>query len=206
MTRYTDDELNRELENLRKPFEPTPARKRAMRQAVFSAKQPSPAKRILHWQPLLVSFILLIGIISATTVLIGKPGASVNGWFAKDVTDSWSGMIMEQTSRNDVISYYIVFQENNLHIENTNVSETFMGNVNITQAEAEKMAEEHQAKLAKLTMQPGDYPDYTVKKKNDLYTITIPGENGFSYTLEKTAPRQFTGEDGITYSVNNYTE
>lgn len=177
-----------------------------MRQAVFTAKQPRPARRVLHWKPLLVSFILLIGIISATTVLIGKPGASVTGWFAKDVTDSWENTIMEQTSRNEVVRYYIVFQENNLHIENTNIGETFMGNVNITQAEVEKMAEDHQAKLAKMTMQPGDYPDYTVKKKKGMYTITVPGENGFSYTLEKTAPRLFTGEDGITYSVNNYTD
>jgi len=206
VTHCTDDELTRKLKALRKPFEPASAEKRAMHHAVFVQKQTTAKRHSIHWKPALISFLLLISIVTTLTVLAGKPGALNGSWFAKDVTGSWAGIIMEQTSDHDVAGYYIYFDESTLHVENTNIGESFMGNVNITQAEVEKMADDYQAKLAKLTVQAGAYPNYTVKKKKDQYTITAPGENGFSYTLTKTAPRQFVGEDGIRYSVNNYTD
>lgn len=73
-----------------------------------------------------------------------------------------------------------------------NIQNDFMGR-DQSRLEIKAAAESCQARLAKMKLQEGEYENYHVKKKNDVYTINLSGYNGFSYTLEKTAPANMLG-------------
>ena len=53
---------------------------------------------------------------------------------------------------------------------------------------------------------PGEYKEYSVSKNEDAYTIEVAGETGFTYTLNRVAPRKYIGEDGIEYSTSLYLD
>ena len=53
---------------------------------------------------------------------------------------------------------------------------------------------------------PGEYEKYSVLKNKDAYTIKIAGKKGFTYTLNKVAPRKYIGEDGVKYSTSSYLD
>lgn len=205
MKPYTDDELTQKLGDLGSPFQPTQEQKRTMQQTVFRGENVRTNRRSLQWKPAFVSMLMLISIVFIVTILIGKPYSLSSGLFAKDVTDSWEGILMTQQDSFEVTNYSIAFDGKTMHIQNNYMGESFMG-TDRSEAEIRAASEKYQAKLAKMTLQEGDYENYTVKKKKDLYIITVSGESDFSYTLEKTAPRQYVGEDGIRYNVNNYID
>lgn len=205
MKPYTDDELTQKLGSLSESFQPTGEQKRNMHQSVFHSKSVPHRYRKFHWKPAIISMLLLITIAFTVTILISKPNSLSSGFFAKDVTASWEGTIMKQQDSFEVTNYYIAFDGKTMYIQNNFMGDSFMGTEQ-SESEIRAASENYQAKLAKMKLQEGDYKNYTVKKKKDLYTITVPGENNFSYTLEKTAPRQYVGEDGIRYSVNNYID
>lgn len=205
MKPYTDDELTQKLETLSEPFQPTMKQKEMMHQTIFHKKCSQTKRFKYHWKPAVVSMLLVFSILFSVTFLLDKPNLLSFGFFAEDVTDSWENIIMTQQGPSDVSSYYIVFDGKTLHIKNDYIGESFMG-TNKSESEIRAAAEDYQAKMAKKTLQVGEYQNYSIKKVKDRYTITIPGEKGFSYSVEKTAPRQYIGEDGIRYSVNNYID
>ncbi|WOV83098.1 hypothetical protein PGH26_09150 [Sporosarcina jeotgali] len=205
MKPYTDDELTQKLGALSEPFKPTQEQKGTMHQSVFQGKNVRTKRRSLQWKPAFVSMMMLVSIAFIVTILIGKPNSLSSGLFAKDVTDSWEGTLMTQQDSFEVTNYSIAFDGKTMHIQNNYMGESLMG-TDQSELEIRVASEDYQAKLAKMTLQEGDYENYTVKKKKDFYTITVTGENNFTYTLEKTAPRQYVGEDGIRYSVNTYID
>ncbi|REB11620.1 hypothetical protein DVB69_00295 [Sporosarcina sp. BI001-red] len=205
MKLYTDDELTQKLGSLSEPFQPTQEQKKTMHQSVFHGKNVRTNRRTLHWKPAFVSMLMLISIAFIVTILIGKTYSLSSGFFAKDVTDSWEGIIMKQQDSFEVTNYSIAFDGETMGIQNNFMGESFIG-TDKSDMEIRKAADDYQAKLSKMKLHEGKFQNYTVKKEKERYTITVPGENGFTYTLEKTAPRQYVGEDGIRYSVNNYTD
>lgn len=76
----------------------------------------------------------------------------------------------------------------------------------MSKSEVEEKSKEFAKKKEKLTLKAGGFSGYSVKKNKDMYEITIPGKEGFTYTLEKFAPRKFSGEDGIGYTTSSYTD
>lgn len=205
MKLYTDDEMIEKLEILSEPFHPTPAQKESMHATIFQQKNKRKKRSSLQWKPALISLLLLITIMSGVTIMISKPDSHSLGFFAKDVTESWNHVAMNQESSNDLTSYYLYFDEDTLHIQNMDIGSSLMGS-GMSESEIQEAAAAHQAKLAKMTLQEGDYQNYTVKKKKTFYEITVSGNNGFTYTLEKIAPRKYMGEDGIRYSTDQYIE
>lgn len=205
MKPYTDDELTQKLGALNELFKPTMNQKEKMNQSVFHSKSIKTKRSRFHWKSAVVSMVLVFSILFSVTFLLDKQSLFSSGSIAEDVTDSWENIIMTQHGPSDVTTYYIVFDGETLHIKNDYIGDSFMGTEQ-SESEIRAAAEVYEAKMAKKILQVGEYENYNIKKVKDQYTITIPGENGFSYTLEKTAPRQFTGEDGIRYSVNNYID
>ncbi|MGG0642579.1 hypothetical protein ABE021_01370 [Sporosarcina gallistercoris] len=205
MKPYTDDEMIEKLETLSEAFHPTHKQKESMHATIFQQKNKRKKRSPLQWKPALISLLLLVTFVSAVTLMISKPDSHSLGFFAKDVTKSWNHVVMKQESSNDLTSYYLYFDEDTLHIQNVDIGSSLMGS-GMSESEIQEAAADHQTKLAKMTLQEGEYPNYTVKKKKNLYEITVSGNHGFTYTLEKTAPRKYTGEDGIRYSTGQYIE
>lgn len=206
MKPYTDDEMIEKLETLSEPFTPTHEQKESMHATIFQQKNKQNKRQPLQWKPALISLLLLITVMSGVTIMISKPDSHSLGFFAKDVTKSWNHVAIKQESPNDLTSYYLYFDGDTLHVfQNMDIGSSFMGS-GMSESEIREAAADHQAKLAKMTLQEGEYQNYTVKKKKNFYEITVSGNNGFTYTLEKTAPRKYTGEDGIRYSTGQYIE
>lgn len=206
MKPYTDNEMFEKLETLSEPFHPTPAQKESMQATIFQQQNKWKKREPLQWKPALISLLLLVTVVSAVTILISKPDSHNLGFFAKDVTKSWNHVVLQQESSNDLTSYYLQFDGDTLRVfQNMDIGLSFMGS-NMSEAEIREATADHQAKLAKMTLQAGEYQNYTVKKKKNLYEITISGKNGFAYTLEKIAPRKYMGEDGIRYSTGQYID
>ena len=61
-------------------------------------------------------------------------------------------------------------------------------------------------KIKEVPLVAGEFTKYSIKKKNDTYTIKVTGKQGFTYTLKKVAPRKFVSEEGIEYSTRTYVE
>lgn len=205
MKHYTDDELAQKLGTLSYPFQPTFEQKRTMQQSVFAEKNGKTKRRTLYWKPAFVSMLLLVSITLIVSLLIGKPDSLSSRFFSTDVTDSWEGVIMKQQDSFEITNYAIYFDGTTMGIQNNFMGESFLGNEQ-SETEIRNASDDYQAKLEKMKLQEGEYKNYTIRKAKDHYIISVPGENGFTYTLDKIAPRQYVGEDGIRYSVNNYIE
>lgn len=144
------------------------------------------------------NIILLSGLIVVIVFVIFGTFYKMN-----DVTTKWNEVVLYQESSNDLTHYIISFVDGSLTIE-----DEVIGGMDTEMSEAEfyEKAEEIQTKKEELTLKTGEYSDYRIKKNKELYEITVPGEKGFTYSLERTAPRKFIGEDGIEYMTSAYID
>ncbi len=120
-----------------------------------------------------------------------------------DVTSKWNEVVLYQESSNELTNYTLSFVGGLLTIK-----DEVIGGMDVEMSEAEvyEKAEEFKTKKEKLALKVGEYSDYRIKQNKELYKITVPGEKGFTYTLEKVAPRKFMGEDGIGYTTSSFTD
>ena len=100
----------------------------------------------------------------------------------RNVTSEWDGFFLEQVRTNNG-QYIMIFSKDMLEIHTS--SSLIVDNTNPL---------------------PGKYKPYSVLKNDDTYTIKVKGKGGFTYTLNKVAPRKFIGEDGLEYSTSLYLE
>ena len=117
----------------------------------------------------------------------------------KDITSDWDEVFLQQTSYNSATQYSLYFFEGTLSID-----DTFTG-----AALGYDFTEEDFKKHFTITdtiLIPGKYEKYSVSKNKDAYTIKIAGDKGFTYTLNKVAPRKYIGEDGVEYSTSAYLD
>lgn len=195
MKHLSDDHITKELENLSQKFKPSPAQKESAHHNIFQENGNRKKVRIQTWVPTIVTFFLLLSIISGAFFLINDNVLQGN----KDVTSDWDGFYVQQTSANSNTKFTIYFHDGTLLIEDLFPRSTFGDN----------LSEEDIKKFITITDPkpiPGEYKEYSVTKNEDAYTIEVKGETEFTYTLNKVAPRKYIGEDGIEYSTSLYLD
>lgn len=208
MKHLSDDRITNGLENLGQKFKPSHAQKESAHRNIFQENGYRKKVRIQTWIPTVVTFILLISIISGAFFLINDNGSLISGESSAkgdaviDVTDSWRGMELKQSINSTYTNYIISFKATSLRIQEE--YESFAGyNPNLSK---EKISEKKKKRLKHLNLPTGEFTNYSVEQKKDTYIITVSGEEGFTYTLKKVAPRKFIGQDGIEFSANIYVE
>ncbi|MFS0689675.1 signal peptidase I [Sporosarcina sp. 179-K 8C2 HS] len=195
MKHLSDDQIAKELENLDQKFKPTRAQKEKAHRTFFQENGYRKKVRIQTWIPTVVTFILLLSLISGAFFLINDTVLQSN----EDVTSDWDEFYVQQTSTNSNTQFTIYFHDGTLFIYDITPYSTFDDNFN----------EEKFKKYITITdtkLIPGEYKKYSVLKNKDAYTIKVTGETEFTYTLTKVAPRKYIGEDGIEYSTSLYLD
>ncbi|WP_252504672.1 signal peptidase I [Sporosarcina sp. Marseille-Q4943] len=195
MKHLSDDRITEELENLSQKFKPSRAQKDRAHSIIFQENHYRKKVRIQKWIPTVVTFILLLSIISGAFYLTNDNVLQSNN----DVTSDWDGFYVQQTSTNSNTQFTIYFHNGTLIIEDITPYSTSGENFN-----AEKFKKHITITDTKLI--PGKYKEYSVTKNEDAYTIEVKGETEFTYTLNKVAPRKYIGEDGIEYSTSLYLD
>ncbi|WP_432363195.1 hypothetical protein [Sporosarcina sp. UB5] len=196
MKHLSDDRITKELENLSQKFKPSRAQKERAHRNIFQEKGYRKKVRIQTWIPTVVTFILLLSIISGAFFLINDNVLQGN---KNNVTSDWDGVFFQQTSFNSPTHYSLYFYEGTLFIY-----DTFNGATLGTDFTEEDFKKHYTITDTKLI--PGEYEKYSVLKSKDAYTIKVKGETEFTYTLNKVAPRKYIGEDGIKYSTSLYLD
>ena len=203
MKHLSDDDITKELEMLDQSFQPSTTQKENLRRQIFQPHRNRKGFRIQTWFPTIISIVLLFSVGIGTLFLInnGTGESSGKAEVITDVTASWEGVFLTQTSQTSPTNYIIYFNKDSLVIED-----------DYSQGYDPDFSDENIAKKLKgykIKEEPliaGEYTGYSIKKKNDMYTIKVTGKQGFSFTLEKVAPRRFVGEEGIEYSTPIYVE
>ena len=207
MKHLSDDDITRELKMLGQSFRPSSRQKEKLHRQIFQPSRHKTGFRPQTWLPTFVSLIVLISVCTGIFVFFnneyhtGAGESSGKGELITDVTSSWNDVLLSQTSRTSPTYYEIIFAENLLVIEDRFTSIGFGYDPNLSEEEALK-----RYKINEKPLEPGRFTKYSIKKKNDTYTIKVDGKQGFTYTLKKVAPRKFVGEEGIEYSTSTYLE
>lgn len=206
MKHLSDDHITKELENLSQKFKPSHGQKERAHRNIFKEKGYRKKVRIQTWIPTVITFILLISIISGAFFLLNDNGSLITGESSGkgdaviDVTDSWKEIELRQSIHNTYTNYILSFKATSLRIQ----EDYFHGyNPNLSK---EKIEEQKKKRANYLSLPTGEFTNYSVEKKKDAYIIKVSGEEGFTYTLKKVAPRKFVGQDGIEFSSNIYVE
>ncbi|MCM3744869.1 signal peptidase I [Sporosarcina luteola] len=189
MRHLSDEDIVQELEKLGQEFIPTPMQREKARQQLFQPTRQRKAFRMNSLLPSIVSLIVLLSVGIGFYVSIGESGAT-------NVTASWEGVWLDQTSITSPTRYVFKFEKDSFTIE-----DRFTSFVYNPEMDKEKALRGYKIKEPSLV--PGEYSNYTVKRKGDLYTITA---DEFTYTLKQFGPRRFAGEDGIEYSTQTYLD
>ena len=207
MKHLSDDDITKELEVLGQSFQPSSRQKEKLHRQIFQPSRNNKVFRPQTWLPTFVSLIVLISVCTGIFIFFnnesftGAGESSGNGELIIDVTSSWNNVLLFQTSRTSLTYYEIIFAENLLVIEDRFTGIGIGYDPNESEEEALK-----RYKIKETLLEPGRSTKYSVKKKDDTYTIQVKGKHGFTYTLKKVAPRKFIGEEGIEYSTNAYLE
>lgn len=208
MKHLSDDDITKELEVLGQSFRPSTTQKEKLHRQIF---QPNRNKKRFHiqtWPPVIISLILLFSVGIGTFVLInneyiGAGESSGKGELITDVTASWEGVFLTQTSQTSPTNYIIYFNEHSLIIED-DYTKGQEYDPDLSEENKEKKLARY--KIKEVPLVAGEYTNYSIKKQNDIYTIKVIGKQGFTLTLEKVAPRRFVSEEGIEYSTPIYVE
>lgn len=198
MKRLSDDDITKGLKNLGESFEPSTTQKEKLHHQIFQSSRIEKNFSIQRWMPIIVSLIVLFSIGTGTFFLINDEKFTRG----EDVTASWKGFYITQTSRTSLTNYEIIFNEQSLVIEDRYQSLEY--DPDLSDANKEKKLKKY--KITETPLVAGEYAKYRIEKKDDLYTIKVTGKGGFTYTLQKVAPRKFVGEEGIEYSTGAYLE
>ncbi|MBD7983769.1 hypothetical protein H9649_04185 [Sporosarcina sp. Sa2YVA2] len=193
MKRLSDEDMEQGFENLKNAFQPTPVQKEKARRLLF---QQQPFKRKFHMKSLLPSIVSLIVLFSVGIGLyinIGESGTT-------NVTTSWDGMLLEQTSQTSPTRYVLSFNGTSLTIEDNFLGSSFMS------GKVDKEAYLRSYKIKEPLLTPGTYENYTIEQNGDTFTIKVNGTQGFTYSLEKFGPRRLRGEDGVEFSTRTYLD
>lgn len=204
MKHLSDDDITKELEMLDQSFQPSSAQKENLHRQIFQPNRNKKTFRIQTMLPTIVSLVVLISVCTGIFVLfnneyIGTGESTGKGELITDVTSSWDGILLTQTSQTSPTYYEIIFSKNSLVIEDRFQSSGYDPDLS-----EEKALKRYRIKEVPLVA--GESTKYSIKKKNDMYTIIVPGKQGFTYILKKVAPRKFVGEEGIEYSTRTYVE
>lgn len=193
MKYLSDEDMEQGLENLKNAFQPAPVQKEKARRLLF---QQQPFKRKFHMKSLLPSIVSLIVLFSVGIGLyvnIGESGTT-------NVTASWYGMLLEQTSQTSPTRYVLSFNGTSLTIEDDFLGSSFMS------GKVDKEAYLRSYKIKEPLLTPGTYENYTIEQNGDTFTIKVNGTQGFTYSLEKFGPRRLRGEDGVEFSTRTYLD
>lgn len=213
MKQFSDDEISKELKSLSQEFLPEVGQKERVLRKISQQKNARQSNfKLKNFLPILATIILFLSIIGSTFLLMVEQFAfSTENTSGKEneiinVTDAWNDIRFEQTSyqtgQNDLTNYWLVFENNSLTIiDNSKTAidsdPDFKSDVDLDLYNEGKKA---------LFLKSGKYEPYTVFKENDLYTIEVSGRDGFTFTLEKVAPRKFIGPDGIQFMTQSYLD
>ncbi|QTD39713.1 signal peptidase I [Sporosarcina sp. Te-1] len=198
MKHLSDDEILQELKQLGKAFEPNPEQRKNVQRLLFQPSRPQRTFRQRTLLPTIISLIVLCSICVGLYINFSGSSAKLGGSSTVDVTSSWEGILLKQTSHTSPTKYVILFTKNSFTIEDQSIIPF------IQQSKANKEEAIRGYKIKDPTLVPGEYTNYTVKKSGDTYTITA--SDSFTYTLEKFGPRRYVGEDGIEYSTRSYLD
>lgn len=193
MKHLSDDEIARELEKLGQAFKPSAVQKEKLRRSIFASVRP---KKVFRINTLLPSFISLIVLLSVGVGLY----VTIGGSDTTNVTASWDGMLLEQSSRTSPTRYVLKFYGTSLTIEDDFLGSSFMSD------KVDKEAYLRGYKIKEPFLTPGTYKNYTMTQSGGTYTLKVEGKTGFTYNLEKKGPRILVGEDGIEYSTRIYLD
>lgn len=198
MKHLSDDDITKGLETLGQSFQPSITQKEKLHRQIFQSNRNKKTYRIQRWIPIIVSFIVLFSIGTGTFFLINDEESTG----AMDVTASWEGVRITQTSQTSLTNYEFIFNKESLVIEDRFQSLEY--NPDLSDANKEKALKRY--KITETPLVAGEYTKYRIEKNDDIYTIKVTGKEGFTYTLQKVAPRKFVGEEGIEYSTGTYIE
>jgi len=198
MKHLSDDDITKGLETLGQSFQPSITQKEKLHRQIFQSNRNKKTYSIQRWIPIIVSFIVLFSIGTGTFFLINDEESTG----AMDVTASWEGVRITQTSQTSLTNYEFIFNKESLVIEDRFQSLEY--DPDLSDANKEKALKRY--KITETPLVAGEYTKYRIEKNDDMYTIKVTGKEGFTYTLQKVAPRKFVGEEGIEYSTGTYIE
>lgn len=190
MKHLSDDDLSKELKQLGDVFRPSSLQIEKMRKSIFTQARPKKTFRIHTLLPTFLSLVVLFSIGVGLYIGLGESGQT-------NVTASWDGMYVQQISRTSPTYYVLEFRESTLTVKDDFLGAAFMGD----DRDREKALQGYKIKEPLLVA--GTYENFTVKQKDDTYTIVA---DGFSYELKQKGPRIFVGEDGIEFSTWKYLD
>ena len=104
MKHLSDDDITKELEMLGQSFQPSSTQKENLRRQIFQPNRNKKGFRIQTWIPTIVSLVVLFSVGIGIFVLfnneyIGTGESSGKGELITDVTASWDGVLLTQTSQ-----------------------------------------------------------------------------------------------------------
>ncbi|MFC5602015.1 signal peptidase I [Sporosarcina koreensis] len=193
MKHLSDDDIAQELEKLVNAFQPTSMQKEKVRRLVFHPPNPKKRFRINSLLPSIVSLIVLLWVGIGLYVNIG-------GSDTTNVTASWDGMLLEQSSLTSPTRYVLEFKGASLTIKDDFLGSSFISN------KVDREAYLRGYKIKEPLLIPGTYENYTMTQNGSTYTLKVEGETGFTYNLVKKGPRILVGEDGVEYSTRIYLD
>ncbi|MCG3086879.1 signal peptidase I [Sporosarcina cyprini] len=194
MKHLSDEEIFQELKQLEKAFEPSTEQRKNVQRLLFQSSRPPKTFRQRTFLPTIISLIVLCSVFVGVYINFSSSSAKLGG----DVTSSWNGVYLEQTSRTSPTNYVIGFSKDSFTIKDQSI----IPFIQMSKANKEEALKGY--KIKEPTLVPGEYTNYTVTKSGDTYTISASGS--FKYTLQKFGPRRYVGEDGIEYSTPTYMD
>lgn len=193
MKHLSDDDIAQELEKLGQPFKPSSIQKEKIRRSIFTSSRPKKMFRINSLLPTFISLIVLLSFGAGLYVTIG-------GTDTANVTASWDGMLLEQSSLTSPTRYVLEFDGTSLTIEDDFLGSSFIS------GKVDREAYLRGYKIKEPLLIPGTYENYTITQRGDTYTLKVDGKSGFTYNFEKIGPRILVGEDGVEYSTRIYLD
>src|SRR5690606_3229634 len=193
MKHLSDDDIAQELEKLGQPFKPSSIQKEKIRRGIFTSTRPKKMFRINSLLPTFISLIVLLSVGVGLYITIGDSNTT-------NVTASWDGMLLEQSSLTSPTRYVLEFNGASLTIKDDFLGSSFIS------GKVDREAYLRGYKIKEPLLIPGTYEDYTITQKDDTYTLKVDGKTGFTYNFEKLGPRILVGEDGVQYSSRIYLD
>lgn len=193
MKHLSDEDIAQELERLGNAFQPTSMLKEKTRRKLFQQNQPQKLFRMKSLLPSIVSLIVLLSVGVGLYITIGDSDTT-------NVTASWDGMLLEQSSLTSPTRYVLEFNGTSLTIKDDFLGSSFIS------GKVDREAYLRGYKIKEPLLIPGTYEDYTITQKDDTYTLKVDGKTGFTYNFEKLGPRILVGEDGVQYSSRIYLD
>ena len=116
MNHLSDDDMTKGLETLGQSFQPSATQKENSRRQIFQPNQRKKGFHIQTWIPTIVSLVVLFSVGIGIFVLINNEGyigageSSGNGALITDVTASWDGILLRQTSTTSPTNFEVIVQ------------------------------------------------------------------------------------------------